>query len=255
MKICILCTQSKSSFRLYNYLNDGNAIIKVIIENEVSQMDFIKYRIKRLGLWTVINQLIFQLSINKWLAIISQSRIAKIEKKYNLDSSQIPKSIITYISNVNSNESLSVINEFSPDVVIINGTRIISKNTLNAIKVPVLNIHAGITPKYRGVHGGYWALTNQDYSNFGVTLHYVDAGVDTGIIISQTTIPAFVNDNFYTYPVLQQAFGLELLKKHLNSGELYNFKNNLQVKNKVSKQWFHPTIWQYLYYLFYYGVK
>ena len=50
---------------------------------------------------------------------------------------------------------------------------------------PVLNYHAGITPKYRGMNGGYWALATGDAGNFGATVHLVDAGVDTGGVLHQ----------------------------------------------------------------------
>ena len=41
-------------------------------------------------------------------------------------------------------------------------------------------MHAGITPQYRGVHGGYWAVVNNDPEHCGVTIHFVDKGIDTG---------------------------------------------------------------------------
>src|SRR5438093_9923670 len=46
--------------------------------------------------------------------------------------------------------------------VVVNGTRIISEAVLTASDAVFINMHAGITPKYRGVHGGYWALYNGD---------------------------------------------------------------------------------------------
>jgi folate-dependent phosphoribosylglycinamide formyltransferase PurN len=69
----------------------------------------------------------------------------------------------------------------NPDLVIVNGTRIISKKVLSSINSKFVNIHVGITPKYRGVHGTYWALVNNDVENSGVTVHFVDEGIDTGI--------------------------------------------------------------------------
>jgi folate-dependent phosphoribosylglycinamide formyltransferase PurN len=62
----------------------------------------------------------------------------------------------------------------NPDLVIVNGTRIISKKVLSSINSKFVNIHVGITPKYRGVHGTYWALVNNDVENSGVTVHFVD---------------------------------------------------------------------------------
>jgi methionyl-tRNA formyltransferase len=41
----------------------------------------------------------------------------------------------------------------------------------SSINSKFVNIHVGITPKYRGVHGTYWALVNNDVENSGVTVH------------------------------------------------------------------------------------
>ena len=62
---------------------------------------------------------------------------------------------IEKIENVNHTSTLDLIQKFQPEIIFINGTRIISKKLLDQVSVPVLNIHTGITPKYCGVHGGY----------------------------------------------------------------------------------------------------
>ncbi len=48
-------------------------------------------------------------------------------------------------------------------------------------------MHAGITLRYRGVHGGYWALAEQHPEWVGTTVHLVDPGIDTGGILAQST--------------------------------------------------------------------
>ena len=109
---------------------------------------------------------------------------------------------------------------------------------------------------YRGVHGGYWALINDDLKSFGVTIHFVDNGVDTGNIIAQSTIIPSKKDCFVTYPLLQLNFGIKLLKNNLRdviNGNDNKINNN--VVSSVSNQYFHPTIFSYLYYLITKGVK
>lgn len=64
----------------------------------------------------------------------------------------------------------------SPDIVVVNGTRIINEETINCLHVPMINMHMGITPRYRGVHGTYWALTQGDKEHCGVTIHVIDKG-------------------------------------------------------------------------------
>jgi hypothetical protein len=73
------------------------------------------------------------------------------------------------------------------------------------LNTTMINIHCGLTPKYRGVHGGYWALAQDDRAMCGVTIHLVSPGVDTGDILAQRTIEPTSADNFATYPHLQLA--------------------------------------------------
>jgi methionyl-tRNA formyltransferase len=104
-------------------------------------------------------------------------------------------------------------------------------------------MHAGITPKYRGVHGVYWALANKDPQNCGVTVHLVDAGIDTGAIISQKNITVNPQDNFVTYPLLQLAEGIPLMKKAIE--DILSNRLVIQPATGESRLWHHPTIWQY----------
>ena len=98
-------------------------------------------------------------------------------------------------------------------MVVVSGTRIIAARVLNCVPAVFINMHAGITPLYRGVHGGYWALVERNVDACGVTVHEVDTGVDTGRILGQTRITPNGEDNFVTYGFLQQAAGLPLLKR------------------------------------------
>jgi len=68
------------------------------------------------------------------------------------------------------------------------------------INIPVcktINCHAGKLPFYRGRNVLNWALIN-DESEFGITVHYVDEGIDTGDIILQRTYPITDADNYST---------------------------------------------------------
>jgi folate-dependent phosphoribosylglycinamide formyltransferase PurN len=133
----------------------------------------------------------------------------------------------------------------NPDVLIVNGTRIISKQTLESVSAPFINIHTGITPAFRGVHGGYWAVASNNRSLFGTTVHYVDPGVDTGGIIEQVFTEPAKKDNFYTYPYLQYAIVLPALKKVIETCSEGNRPKTIPAVTAESTLWFHPTIFQW----------
>jgi len=149
------------------------------------------------------------------------------------------------VSSVNDPAFLEAVKSVQPDLILVNGTRIISAKALNEIKCPVINVHVGITPLYRGVHGAYWALANKDSEHCGVTVHAIDKGIDTGAILAQDTIAPGRKDNFITYPYLQFQKAIGLVKttvpRVLNGGYSY-----LPPPAGPSKLWYHPTIWQYI---------
>jgi methionyl-tRNA formyltransferase len=218
----------------------------VILEEPISKTVFVKRRIKKLGLWKVLGQILFQLFIVKILDATSVKRKKKILSGYGLDESEIPGDKIIPVSSVNDKASLDALQRLQPDLVIVNGTRIITRQILNSIPAKFINTHVGITPKYRGVHGGYWALANNDRENCGVTIHFVDPGIDTGEIIYQKNIEPSSADNFSTYPLLQLAEGIPLLKKAIR--ETFNDTVVTKTATTASKLWHHPTIWQYFQY-------
>ena len=196
-------------------MNKEFNIESIILEKSVGKKEFIKKRIKHLGVWKVSGQVLFQASIVKYLNASSGKRKKEILDIYGLNDKPLPEKKIIPVESVNSNECMAALQKINPDVVVVIGTRIISKEILNSIPAKFINIHAGITPKYRNVHGAYWALINNDEPNCGVTVHLVDHGIDTGSIIYQRQIKVTCKDNFVTYPLLQLAEGIIYLKKAL----------------------------------------
>ncbi|MBP6695548.1 MAG: hypothetical protein KA161_10490 [Saprospiraceae bacterium] len=252
-KIVLLACKGQSTNIVFNSLNNHFGNISVILEEKESLKVYLKRRVRKLGIAKVLGQTLFQLLIAKPLQFFSRKRIAEIVSKNLLDSSEIPPEKITRVHSINSIETIEILKNSNPDLIIVNGTRIISKNVLASVSCRLINIHAGITPKYRGVHGAYWALVKADFENCGVTVHFVDKGIDTGNIISQGKIEIRRNDNFATYPFLQLSRGLELLHKAI----VEYFANSIESKKNTldSYLWYHPTIWEYIYYRIFKKVK
>jgi len=71
-----------------------------------------------------------------------------------------------------------------PDVVLVFGTGILRDPLLSAFDGRIINIHLGVSPYYRGAGTNFWPLVNREPEYVGATLHYLDAGIDTGPIIS-----------------------------------------------------------------------
>jgi len=62
----------------------------------------------------------------------------------------------------------------------------LKKPLLYTPRLGFINTHPSLLPHNRGKHYNFWALVEQ--APFGVTLHCVDSGVDTGPIVAQSTL-------------------------------------------------------------------
>ena len=99
-------------------------------------------------------------------------------------------------ANINTKEFLRVISQYDCDILVsMSFDQIFKPIILSQYKV--INCHAGKLPFYRGRNILNWVLIN-DEKEFGITVHYVDQGIDTGDIILQRTYPISDCDNYYT---------------------------------------------------------
>jgi folate-dependent phosphoribosylglycinamide formyltransferase PurN len=165
-------------------------------------------------------------------------------KQFDLRTTPDPHHTLIHVSSINGVDAQTALKFLQPNVVFLAGCRMLSQSTLSVLSCPIINYHAGINPKYRGMNGGYFARANNDESNFGTTVHLVDAGVDTGDILYQQRIEDPSKDSILTYAMLQAAHSREICAKAV--GEALNGTLQPQTVDLPSQQWFHPPIWSYI---------
>jgi len=89
---------------------------------------------------------------------------------------------------------IAMLREADVDTVILAGfMRIVKPGLLNAFPMRVLNIHPALLPAFPGLQAWRQAL---DYGAkvAGCTVHFVDAGTDTGPVIVQRSVPVLEDD-------------------------------------------------------------
>ena len=106
--------------------------------------------------------------------------------------------------NVNSDEFISIIKKYKCDLFVsMSFNQIFKSKIINLAKYKVINCHAGKLPFYRGRNVLNWVLIN-DEKEFGITVHFVDEGIDTGDIILQKSFQITNQDNYKT--LLEKAY-------------------------------------------------
>lgn len=254
IQVLFLAGPGPESEIVYHALKRAFAIPRVFCEAPRSRRLLLQRRLRRLGIRKVLGQLGFQLGIAPFLRLEGAGRIAEILASQGLEHGPINAPEVIDLPNLNTEEARRLLRRSDADVVVINGTSILSRATLDVLRAPILNTHVGITPHYRGVHGGYWALRQGDRTRFGVTVHLVDPGIDTGLILGQTISHPSRFDNFATYPYVQLAAGIPLLEDIITRqahGELHPRKVNA----RGTPLWSHPTALDYLKGRFLEGVR
>lgn len=104
--------------------------------------------------------------------------------------------------------------------------QIIPKEVLDMPKYGCINVHASILPKYRGSAPIQWCLFNNDDVT-GITIMYMDEGMDTGDIIKIKEIPILDSDNVGTLHDKLSKLGCNLLLEVLPT--IFN-KTNDRIK-------------------------
>lgn len=87
----------------------------------------------------------------------------------------------------NSPTSISQLKQWVPDLIIFTGGSILRKQLLDVPRLGVLNVHLGLLPEIRGMSSPEWSLLN--YVPVGITIHYMDMGIDTGPILQRSELP------------------------------------------------------------------
>jgi phosphoribosylglycinamide formyltransferase-1 len=91
--------------------------------------------------------------------------------------------------------AIKIIQEHGGDFIALAGfMRIVKPGLLNAFAGRIVNIHPSLLPNFPGLAAGKQAL-EAGASETGCTVHFVDAGIDTGAVIIQKKVSVLENDS------------------------------------------------------------
>lgn len=84
---------------------------------------------------------------------------------------------------------IDILKDYAPDVIVVVAFgQILPESILNLPKYGCLNVHASLLPKYRGAAPIQWVVIDGEKET-GVTIMYMEKGLDTGDMIAKTVIP------------------------------------------------------------------
>jgi peptidoglycan/xylan/chitin deacetylase (PgdA/CDA1 family)/folate-dependent phosphoribosylglycinamide formyltransferase PurN len=95
---------------------------------------------------------------------------------------------VHHVENLNHDQAVRVLRESKSDLGIVIGTRVLKSTTFSIPRLGCINLHKGKVPQYRGMPPAFWELYD-GASSAGITIHFVDKGLDTGDIVASGSIP------------------------------------------------------------------
>ena len=152
--------------------------------------------------------------------VLTNTPVKELALKYNIP-------VVQPIKIRNEYESVLA---FEPDIIITCAYgQIIPKEILDYPKYGCINVHASLLPKLRGGAPIHKAIID-GYDKTGVTIMYMDVGMDTGDMISKVEIPILDSDNLESIHDKLSVLGADLLIKTLPS--IFDGTNNREKQNE-----------------------
>lgn len=221
MKVVILTSERPHNIWLVNQLLARHDVAGIVIERRplaLNTEDKVERRsrlVKKYGLLRTINKLLYNQLRARFLARPSGETIRASffpDDRPMAYSREVPTVIV---SSVNDAGCIEFIKQHSPELIAVCGTGVLKPEVFTLAPKGTVNIHTGITPEYRSADPIFWALYMGEPEKVGVTVHYIDRGIDTGPIIHQESVPVYADDTLATIYVRCIRKGAQLYKRAL----------------------------------------
>ena len=128
--------------------------------------------------------------------------------------------------------SLSFLEDFlKSDIYVVFGSSYIKGELVDfLVKQRSINIHAGVSPYYRGTDCNFWALYDDNPHLAGSTIHLLSKGLDSGPILYHAMSNLKKNPFEYTMSTVKSAF--HSIAEKIKDGSILTIKPVVQDKSK-----------------------
>lgn len=183
----------------------------------------------------------------------------KTEKEY-FKEYEIPDTDILYVEDQNDMHSQKTIKfiknhkfDYKNDIVLVFGTGIIRESITKHLPYKTINMHLGLSPRYRGAATLFWPFYFLEPQYCGVTFHYLLDEPDAGDVIHQTLADLKLNDQIFdvAWKLIIKATKeiIDLLIIYNNGTEFKEYKQTSTGKNFLERD-FKPEHLRTIYQVF-----
>ena len=191
---------------------------------------------------------VIQESVTVFQGIVpDRYQASKIMKEYfeNVSNAQLQLFGNSYVNNKKKNIkilpmisgdlnqcSMDLLSDFlRSDVYIVFGSSYIKGELVDfLIQQKAINIHAGVSPYYRGTDCNFWSLFDDNPHLAGSTIHLLSRGLDNGPILYHAMSNLKTNSFEYTMSTVKSAF--HSIAERIKDGSIFTIKPLVQDRVK-----------------------
>ncbi|HEY0427329.1 MAG TPA: formyl transferase [Pyrinomonadaceae bacterium] len=182
---------------------EGHEIAGIIVE-QTSTFKSIREWLWKLG---------FRVFIKKALQKIAGKKAPNRAAKNILPSRKVSPKVF-FVKSHNSIECAAILKNLEPEIIVLRGCGIIKKQILEIPRIGVINPHYALLPAYRGMDVTEWSALHG--APVAVSVHTVNEGVDTGIVLKSEEILISSEDTTGTLRDKCAALAVELIAEALS---------------------------------------
>lgn len=113
-----------------------------------------------------------------------------MQQWYSSNFPEWPAVKILRTDSINNKEAENFSKALSPDIIIVSGTSLVKEPLLSIpAGIGIINLHTGLSPYVKGgPNCTNWCIANNDWHLVGNTIMWINAGIDTGNIITTAVV-------------------------------------------------------------------
>ncbi len=224
LNVAVLSSRLPEDIWLINKISDVCEIRGIVLPNkdrfkEFDLLQVFRKTVHRSGVKEAFNQSFMYLYRRLFEQGRDEREMKRIFSEKSFETVEQEGVNTLYVDNINAPEVVAFLQQLDIDVIVASGISILKPHIINAVDCKILNLHPGLAPDYRGRYGAYWPVYYEEPELVGVTIHFIDEGIDTGPILMQGRVQYNWNDYVKTITYKQHQLGGELMIRCLQNYE------------------------------------
>lgn len=143
-----------------------------------------------------------------------RSEVSREEQRRFGGAQRIPYPVLAVGPGASDQPHLAAaIRDALPDLLLVFGTALLSREVVATARWGALNIHTGITQLFRGVDSAFWAVHDERPEGIGATVHMIDDTIDAGPVLAQARPVIAEDDSLATLFIRSVDLGIQLMRE------------------------------------------